>query len=835
LSIDDVTTAQAAQLAMRQEWAASDPITRYDSSKPQLQKLYDLLKSKKMEVKVLPHTNFGLEHGKAGVITLEDGRKTAFMGSANETLQGWLTNYELVWEDDSPEAVQWVQAEFDYLWTHASAIPLADYVVEDIGRLAHRVVVPSIEVWREEAKAEEALVETPVFAKEFGLWGHQKYFINLAFEAHKSVNGARFVLADQVGLGKTVQLALSAMLMALVGEKPILVIVPKPLMLQWQGELRDLLDMPSAIWNGKRWIDENEIEYPESGAGGIKKCPRRVGIISQGLITRKSEALQYLKEMEYECVIVDEAHRARRSNLAPGKENEKPEPNNLMQFILELSGRTHSLLLSTATPVQLNPIEGWDMLYMLSGNRDFVLGNSFSYWRKDPKRSLQMVMGKEVMPEDETILWDWVRNPLPPSSESKDFGLIRKSLQLADTVPIAAPGAWEKLKEPDKKRVRNNGAAFGREHNPFLRHIVRRTREYLETTLDPATHEPYLKAVEVQLYGEQDYEAIELPLYLQNAYQCAEEFCTMLSARVKNAGFIKTLLLRRVGSSIEAGKITATRMLGDYMLAEEEGEEEDAPESNGSAFELTEPECQKLKVFLTVLGASKELDPKFANILHYLSDLNWLERGCIIFSQYWDSVWWLANALSKKLPDIQLGIYAGGQKSGVMLNGDYHREDREIIKARVKRGEIKLLLGTDAASEGLNLQRLGTLINLDLPWNPTRLEQRKGRIQRIGQLQDKVFIYNMRYKDSVEDRVHQLLSERLQSIRNLFGQLPDTLEDVWVYVAENNMEKAQQTIAAVPEQHPFEIKYHRIESVPWERCARVLDATDRRKYMAKAW
>jgi len=65
-----------------------------------------------------------------------------------------------------------------------------------------------------------------------------------------------------------------------------------------------------------------------------------------------------------------------------------------------------------------------------------------------------------------------------------------------------------------------------------------------------------------------------------------------------------------------------------------------------------------------------------------------------------------------------------------------------------------LMLGTDAASEGLNLQRLARLINLDLPWNPTRLEQRKGRIQRIGQIHDTVEIYNMRYKDSVEDRVH---------------------------------------------------------------------------------
>src|SRR5438093_13388031 len=101
----------------------------------------------------------------------------------------------------------------------------------------------------------------------------------------------------------------------------------------------------------------------------------------------------------------------------------------------------------------------------------------------------------------------------------------------------------------------------------------------------------------------------------------------------------------------------------------------------------------------------------------------------------------------------------------------------------VRTGEIRLIIGTDSASEGLNLQRLGSLVNLDLPWNPTRLEQRKGRIQRIGQPRPEVLIYNMRYRGSVEDRVHQLLSDRLRTIRDLFGQLPDTLEDVWVQLA----------------------------------------------------
>ena len=154
----------------------------------------------------------------------------------------------------------------------------------------------------------------------------------------------------------------------------------------------------------------------------------------------------------------------------------------------------------------------------------------------------------------------------------------------------------------------------------------------------------------------------------------------------------------------------------------------------------------------------------------------------------------------------------------------------------VKRRELKILLGTDAASEGLNLQTLGTLINLDLPWNPTRLEQRKGRIQRIGQLNEIVYIYNMRYKDSVEDKVHEILSERLENIHTLFGQIPDVLEDVWIQVALDEIESATRIIDEVPKHHPFELRYEKsIGKIDWESCISVLDSIETRNYLKNKW
>jgi len=834
LSSKDVATARAANYAMRREWCGSEPEHRiHEKSQERFRRLYQLLRSGKLQVKVLPSERFGLVHGKAGVITLADGRKTSFLGSINETYAAWKLNYELVWEDDDATAVAWVQEEFDALWTSPDAVLLADFVVEDIGRLARREVISGVPAWREAPDPAAPIVESPVYRKEYGLWEHQKYFVNLAFEAHRGPFGARLVLGDMVGLGKTVQLALSAMLMALYGDGPILIVAPKTILPQWQGEMRDLLDMPSAVWTGKAWLDENGIEHPVAGPEGIKKCPRRVGVVSQGLIIRNSDVAEILRQLTYECVIVDESHRARRKNLGPDREGEKPEPNNLLQFIWDISARTKSLLLATATPVQLYPVEAWDLLNALAVDNESVLGNPWSWWRR-ADRALQLMMVQKTLPDDELEAWNWMRNPFPPARESNDFTILRRSLGLRDDVAVVPPEFVDRLAPPDRTRVRRVARSFVEFHNPFIRNIVRRTREYLENSIDPETGEPYLAPVRVELFGEDEKGAISLPPYLMDAYHLAEEFSELLSRRMQGSGFLRTLLLRRLGSTIHAGMNTAQKLLGQWDQIDEDEDSSEEPDQQKIGA-LTSAEARKLQALLDSLAANRERDPKFAVVRDVLLNRGWLELGCIIFSQYFDSVWWLAEQLTNDLPGERIGVYAGGQRSGVMVDGSFTQTDREALKAMIRRYEIRLLLGTDAASEGLNLQALGTLINLDLPWNPTRLEQRKGRIQRIGQLRETVYVYNMRYKDSVEDRVHALLSGRLQAVHRLFGQIPDVLEDVWIDVALGEIEKARQTIDAIPEQHPFEIRYHRLEKVPWESCSRVLDARDRKEHLLKSW
>lgn len=871
LDPQDLITAAAAQAALRRSWCAAKPEAAPPQALPRYRALYDALMSRKMEVRVLPDAAFGLMHGKAGVVRRADGAATAFLGSVNESAAAWRLNYELLWEDDDPATVVWVQEEFDTLWNDPRAVDLAccPFIVQDLKRiLARRMVEPeAIRGTIDPAEAAAtAAVETPVYRREQGLWPHQKYFARLALERHR-LGGARLVLADQVGLGKTIQLAMAALLMALDDPDggPILVLAPKPLLQQWQDELMELLLLPSARWNGRAWVDENDLEYPAAGARSLGKCPRRIGLVSQGLVVRgMQEAINQLLSRRYTCVIVDEAHRARRRKVpkvdaSADEIDERADPNKLMAFLREIGPKTKSLLLATATPVQLHPVEAWDLLHTLSQGNDGVLGG---WTRTSPwfraSHCLEMATGDVTVPtSDVRAGWQYVRDPLPSRFEDPAFDRIRRSLDASDSRWQFDPESLNRLSRAIQRVQIQNGLLprFGESFNPLLRCIVRRTRTYLEATINPATGSYFLPKVTVKLFGEGDEGALVLGSYLRDAYQEAENFSRLLQGRLKGAGFFKTLLLRRLGSSLEAGRRTLARLLGEEADTPDDEDEDDAeedvpvqvgrPQQTVSDFKnFTPAERRSLERCLRLLREGGNNDPKLEALIGYLrgthpnASRSWLDLGCILFSQYYDTVRWVGDELAKRdeFAGMDIGLYAGSNRSGTWRNGRFQRCDRNDLKARVRAGELRLLLGTDAASEGLNLQRLGTLINIDLPWNPTRLEQRKGRIQRIGQARSEIWIANLRYRGSVEDRVHQVLADRLEAIHDLFGQIPDTLEDVWVQVALNDEQAANQLIdRTAATRNPFDAKYSKVEDADWETCASVLNAVSMRELLSRGW
>ena len=236
-----------------------------------------------------------------------------------------------------------------------------------------------------------------------------------------------------------------------------------------------------------------------------------------------------------------------------------------------------------------------------------------------------------------------------------------------------------------------------------------------------------------------------------------------------------------------------------------------------------------------------DIDPKVQVVLHYLRERRWLDlNGAIIFSQYRTTAEWVLEALCAAFPDEPVALYAGGSASFVQRGSDRRTAAREQIKASIQNGDIRLVCATDAACEGLNLQRLGAQVNIDLPWNPSRLEQRKGRVQRIGQVRDDVHILNLRYAGTVEDDVYAALSHRFGDIFSVLGQLPDAFEDQWIDAVLRDRQAVKNFSQRVEKARPpMELRYMRDvaddQGLDWEYTERVLSSRDLDEWMRQGW
>jgi ERCC4-related helicase len=142
---------------------------------------------------------------------------------------------------------------------------------------------------------------------------------------------------------------------------------------------------------------------------------------------------------------------------------------------------------------------------------------------------------------------------------------------------------------------------------------------------------------------------------------------------------------------------------------------------------VVDEERRHLQTILNQLGPLST-DPKLDVVLYFLLERRRLDLGCIVFSQYYDTSRWVGECLTQRLPGETVAVYAGAGKSGIFLDSEWRSVERDQIKKAVKEHQIRMVVATDAACEGLNLQTLGTLINVDLPWNECPSEPRGGGI-----------------------------------------------------------------------------------------------------------
>jgi superfamily II DNA or RNA helicase len=660
--------------------------------------------------------------------------------------------------------------------------------------------------------------------------------VQTCVEDFKAHGKARYLIADDVGLGKTLSMAAAALVLSLLDDRPVLILAPATLVWQWHEELEDKLGVPAAVWSTQKkcWLDGERRPLTQKGDPAfVAKCPWRIEIVSTWLIINGDDDSERgaLAKKSFGVIILDEAHKARVARETQGGQTTS-KPNNLLGFLHKAARNAGSVILGTATPIQLDAIELWDLLAALNQGAPQVLGNPFegSEWTGDA--SIRFLTRQRPWPLNDTARWGLFRNPLPPACEHRLFQNIRDDARIAATTVIGP--------------LRQEFSGLAERHNPIVRRVVRRTRQMLEEQnlikrIGVITHPRGGDDLPQALF---DGEGLVMGMAFTAAYEAAETFCHLYAARCPGAGFLKTILLRRIGSSARAGLETARRLIARIdttVIPEDEIGDEEVPA------DATPPDPQEIQLLrevetnLSAVVERKDIDPKVEVILHYLQEHHWLkENGAIIFSQYRTTAEWVLETLCEEYPTEPVAPYAGGASSFVQRGSDRRTAAREQIKAAIQRGDIRLVCATDAACEGLNLQRLGAQVNVDLPWNPSRLEQRKGRVQRVGQIRDAIHVLNLRYAGTVEDDVYATLSHRFGDIFAVLGQLPDGFEDDWVNALLQDRQAvknfSQRVEMARP---PMEMRYLRDvaddRGLDWEYTERVLSSRDFDEWMRQGW
>jgi hypothetical protein len=569
----------------------------------------------------------------------------------------------------------------------------------------------------------------------------------------------------------------------------------------------------------------------------------RIGIVSTGLMVQPSKGKEYLAGLSFLLVILDEAHKARSRQ---GYGQNAGQPNELLAFMNAIADQSDHVLLGTATPIQTRREDLWDLVSTLHrGSGGFVLENDLAPWH-NPARVLPILAGDERV-LDLDYGWSLLRSPLPTMESTNEpnarrlFRNLREEFALPPEEHLAGalsylPSDLRDDLETELERV-IDGASFFQRENPFVRHVVLRKRVTLEDRglLDKIAvnvHPEMGLVTDPHRFNAIFQElALRTTLDFDRAYEQARAFGTVLSKRGKGGGFMKNLMEQRVCSSVVAGLNTAKTLLEGRQV------QEDTEDAELEVDLQTDAERAALEGLIAALEGMND-DPKLSAIRYYLKDEGWLELGCIVFSQYYDTARWVADSLAAELTGEIVGLYAGADRSRLYRDGQAVGIAREELKRMVADHDIRVMVATDAACEGLNLQTLGTLINVDLPWNPTRLEQRIGRIKRFGQIRSTVDMLNLVHQGTVDEKVYERLSERMRNRYDLFGGLPDTIRDDWIEDIETLGEKMDQYIEERRQATGFDLRYNdtiKPSDDAWRDCAAVLARRDLDNLMQQGW
>jgi superfamily II DNA or RNA helicase len=788
-----------------------------------------------------PIAELGLFHEKAGILEDAVGNRLAFSGSINETAQGWRHNWDsfhvfTTWTAGTPH-VQAEEDSFQRLWADRAPraividVPAAvrQHLLQflpaaDPPRRLRRLLdtsTPGAEPVPQPIPAAPALADprrlvwgyirhAPVFPQggervgeatsAVTPWPHQIRAFHRLYDHWPP----HLLIADEVGLGKTIQAGLLLRQAWLAGRaQRILVLAPKAVLRQWQIELREKFNLNWPIYDGQRltWYASPGLAGATSRAVSPHHWHQEPCVLaSSHLMRRRERATVLLTAQPWDLVILDEAHHARRASGGLGTDQ---RPNQLLRLMRELRGRTQGLVLLTATPMQVSPLEVWDLLALL-GLPDAWHHQAFLDFfdhaaRPNPAHEHLRQMAALFRAAEQTygaLAEDEAQRRLPNLSRLK----VRKILKaLRDTVSIP-------LKQLETGE-RQAAVRLMKTHSPLRALISRHTRELLrryhqagKLSTPIATRQVEDRFVTLTPAERQVYDQVED--YIGSTYDNA-------AADERTAvGFVMTIYRRRLASSFYAlirtleGRLTTVgNQLNALTQTQALALEDDVPDDDltdevldaDDAFNLARQVLNREEVgaIQALLAAARRLPPdsKVEVLVEVLTALRAQGyRQAMVFTQFTDTMDFLRARL---VATFGAGIICFSGRGGEIPTpaGDWQPINRELTKQRFRDGRAEIMVCTDAAAEGLNFQFCGALINYDMPWNPMRVEQRIGRIDRLGQVHPEIRIVNLHYEDTVEADVYAALRQRISLFQNLVGRLQPILARLPRAITQASLER----------------------------------------------
>lgn len=608
----------------------------------------------------------------------------------------------------------------------------------------------------------------------------------------------RVLFSDEVGLGKTFEVASTMIfLKRYCGVKRVIILTPKSVLKQWQDELREHFKLN--VWRfdsvSNSYVDSYGVTKPISS-------PSPIGIGSPDIILMSAQYARgsgqncSIFDIEGACLpdllILDEAHSARESSDVSGNTRK----TQVYSMLEKVSPKIPHIILATATPMQKEPEEYHSLLKLLGLSNRWQSNLTYS-------KSLDLIGSSES-----PILSD----------------LIMANKMLLDVIDVMKPST-DRLNEEQNKTLSRliclkgkdttTIADYVRDNWPVIRQLlvllhpahlltIRNTRRSLseigykfprrklETISIPDSNE-----IEEFYHKVNDY-LTEKCFYIENV---------LLPQRNVPIGFVRVGYQQRVASSLYACKMSLERrlekikelkrcldkntILENPTGLDDQELDELLEEGYDDNFDVNLSEVDKGALQRAIGIESTSITPllrKVKSLLENHKDLKIkesiyqarknIEEGdkVLVFSRYTDTV----DALIKEFDcqglnkDYKYGLYTGS-KSSVFFDGNEQPCNKEDLKKALFSGDIRIVFCSDAASEGLNLHAAKVLINVDVPWTPSRLEQRIGRIERLGQLANEVVIYNVWYPNSIEARMYQRIQQRLENRNLALGEFPDVV------------------------------------------------------------